>query len=445
MISLGNNTFKHACSFIDTEIDYNVFNLIKDNDEPLTDTVTYHQFISAICCAFEFISSMDHEYVTIDRNDETFIIVALAGMLSGKTVIDSGYRVTGEVLYMDNPYTYKPYDYTKTLENIAKRIAVKEVGGMIFGTSGSTGTPQQVHLSWYNIMAAIHAFRTEPAINHGGIGTILHCLPHNHVYSFLMQLLFITMGSRTYYSDYGDLYKNYMMVRPTVMPVVPAILNKLYEMHLPLKLNLLICAGAPLRSDVAEFYRKTCRQILKGYGTTETTACLTLSLDPNDDGICTPANIIRIAEDGELLAKGLTVSEHSIEDDGWCHTKDIFSIDSDGRLHIIGRKSNVIKLQQGEFINLDELSILYTTNSIDTIVYATPLDRYPRAVVYIDDNINRNDIPEIFKDIHERNNRKGYERISQITIKSIKDMPLINGIKPDYKRIREEAIKLSAL
>ena len=186
-------------------------------------------------------------------------------------------------------------------------------------------------------------------------------------------------------------------------------------------------------------------QILKGYGTTETTACLTLSLDPNDDGICTPANIIRIAEDGELLVKGLTVSEQSIEDDGWCHTNDIFSIDSYGRLHIIGRKSNVIKLQQGEFINLDELSILYTTNSIDTIVYATPLDRYPSAVAYIDDTVNRDDIPEIFKDIHERNNRKGYERISQIMIKSIKDMPLINGIKPDYKRIREEAIKLRAL
>jgi long-subunit acyl-CoA synthetase (AMP-forming) len=443
MIHLSNNTFKHPNSFIDTSPDYNIFHRINDNDSPLTERLTFHQFIATTCDLYIRLRESSNRYVYSSFNDERYILIAIAGMLSGKTVLTQDDRHTQDILHIDSISIIDSNDYKETLNEINERIINKRVGCMLFYTSGSTGTPQPVRLSWYNIVVAILSILNDPYIDYSGYESVLHCLPHSHIYGFLMELLFIVFNKRMYYTTPSNLYQSYLTIKPSAIPIVPAILNKFYEMRLPLHLKLLICAGAPLRTDIAEFYGKTCRQILKGYGTTESTACLTLSTNPNDDGICTAANIIRIADDGELLVKGLSVSRDYVGDDNWYHTNDIVSIDSSGRIHIIGRKNNIIKLQQGEFINLDELSILYTTNSVDTVVYATPMDRYPRAIVYVDDNNNSDDITDLFNTIHKRNNRKGFERITDIIIRNIKDMPLKNGIRPDYKRIRDEAIARS--
>lgn len=441
MISLGNNTFKHPHSVIDEGIDYNIFHSIRDNDEPLSKHFTYHRFITTTCDVYDKLIQEENTYIYSTFNDERFILIAIAGMLSGKTVLTVDKPLQGK-LYVNTLNIVENKNYKETLKDIEKRIINGDTGGILFNTSGSTGTGKTVYLSWQNIMAAIHTFCNDESINKTELDSILHCLPHTHIYGFLMELLSIAFGLRMHYTTPFELYKSYLNIKPSVLPIVPAILNKLYEKQLPLSVKLLISAGAPLRLDVAEFYGKTCRQILKGYGTTESAACLTLSTDPNDDGICALCNIIRISDDGELLVKGLSVSDMVIGADGWYHTNDIVSLNPDNRLRIIGRKNNTIKLQQGEFINLDELSILYTTNSMDTVVYANPLDRYPKAIVYIDDTINPDDIQGIFNDIHKHNKRKGFERIQHITIKSIKDMPLINGVKPDYKRIREEAVVL---
>ena len=425
---------------MDEEPDYNIFHRINDDDSPLTERLTYHQFIATVCDLYRRIYQSTAQYVYSSFNDERYMLIAIAGMLSNKTVLTQDNCRKQETIYINSLNIIDNDNYNDTLNEINERIIDKRVGCMLFYTSGSTGTSQHVRLSWYNIVSAVLSLFNDPYIDYSGYESVLHCLPHSHIYGFLMELLFIVFGKRMYYTTPQNLYQSYLTIKPSAIPIVPAILNKLYEMRLPLHLKLLICAGAPLRAEVADFYGKTCRQILKGYGTTESTACLALSTQPKDDGICTAANIIRIAEDGELYVKGLSVSCDFVSDDGWYHTNDIVSIDSNGRLHINGRKNNVIKLQQGEFINLDELSILYTTESIDTIVYATPLDRYPRAIVYIDNHVNREDILSSFDAIHESNNRKGYERITDIIIRDIKDMPLKNDIKPDYKRIREEAI-----
>lgn len=441
MISIGNNTYKHPHSVIDKGIDYNIFHSIRDDDEPLSNRFTYHQFITTTCDLYNRLIQEENRYIYSTFNDERFILIAIAGMLSGKTVLTINEPLQGK-LYVNTLNIVENKNYKETIKDIEKRVSNSDTGGILFSTSGSTGTGKTVYLSWHNIMASVYSFCNDEYINYTGLDRVLHCLPHTHIYGFLMELVSIVFGLHLHYTTPSELYKSYLNIKPSVLPIVPAILNKLYENRLPLELNLLVSAGAPLRSEVAEFYGKTCRQILKGYGTTESAACLTLSTDPKDDGVCTAANVIRIADDGELLVKGLSVSDSVIGTDGWYHTSDIVSVDSNNRLRIIGRKNNTIKLQQGEFINLDELSILYTTNSMDTVVYANPLDRYPRAIVYIDNTVNPDDIEGIFNDIHEHNRRKGFERIQNITVKSIKDIPLINNVKPDYKRIREEAIAL---
>lgn len=424
-------------TFIDQSIDYNIMKLIPETHNRISERYTYSEFRDAIFCMIEWFDERVQRNVYTDFMDERFVIVAIAAMLSGKTLCTTINKYDEDILKVNQ--IVEPKDYVLNIGQIDDRLHNGRVGGTIFYTSGSTGTPKPVRLSWYNIMAAVLCFREEPAINYDGLDKILHCLPHSHIYGFLMEMTFITFGTHFYYTDPSNLYASYIRYRPSIMPIVPQILNIFYEKRLPLELKLLISAGAPLREEVYQFYSKTCRQILKGYGTTESSACLTLSLSSNDDGICTMASRIRIAEDGELLVTGLTVSDEVIDADGWYHTKDIISV-SDNRFRIIGRKNNVIKLQQGEFINLDELSNLYTQNSIETVVYASPLDRYPSAIVYIDNNFDRDTIDGIFTEIHVKNNRKGYERIKHITVKDIREIPMKNSVRPDYALIRKTAL-----
>lgn len=438
MHSIGDNTFVHDKAFIDQSLDYNILKMIPDSDSRISDRYTYREFRDSIFRMIEWFDECVQRNVYTDFMDERFIIIAIACMLSGKTLYTTINDHDKDVIKVNQIVETGPY--VLTIEQIDNRLRHKCVGFALLYTSGSTGTPKPVRLSWYNIMAAVLCFYSEPAINHDGLNSILHCLPHSHIYGFLMELVFILIGSRFYYTAPPNLYASYMQHKPDIMPIVPQILNMFYEKRLPLKLNLLISAGAPLREEVYRFYDKTCRQILKGYGTTESSACLALSLSNDDDGICTMANRLKIAADGELLVSGLTVSDEVNRDaDGWYHTNDIVSIDNN-RIRIIGRKNNIIKLQQGEFINLDDLSNLYTQNGVETVVYASPLDRYPSAVVFVDEGIDRNTIENIFTDIHIKNNRKGYERIKDITVKNISDIPMKNDIRPDYALIRKMAL-----
>jgi long-chain acyl-CoA synthetase len=69
---------------------------------------------------------------------------------------------------------------------------------------------------------------------------------------------------------------------------------------------------------------------------------------------------LRIAEDGELLVRGPTVTPgyfenpeataEAIDPEGWFHTGDLGSIDADGCLFIVGRKKDIFNCSDGSNI-----------------------------------------------------------------------------------------------
>jgi long-chain acyl-CoA synthetase len=123
-----------------------------------------------------------------------------------------------------------------------------------------------------------------------------------------------------------------------------------------------ISGGAPLGSRLGHFYRGAGVNILEGYGLTETTAGATLNLSTAQKvgsvGKPLPGTTIKIASDGEVLIKGEIVmkgywqndaaNQEVLESDGYFHSGDLGSLDSEGFLSITGRKKELIVTSGGK-------------------------------------------------------------------------------------------------
>ena len=122
-----------------------------------------------------------------------------------------------------------------------------------------------------------------------------------------------------------------------------------------------VSGSAPLGLRLGHFYRSLGITILEGYGLTETTAPISVNLASNFKigkvGPPLPGVAVRIAEDGEIQAKGVNIfdgywknpEETAKSFDGeWFRTGDLGEFDDDGYLTITGRKKEIIVTASGK-------------------------------------------------------------------------------------------------
>jgi long-chain acyl-CoA synthetase len=297
------------------------------------------------------------------------------------------------------------------LENRAAAVKPSDTFTIIY-TSGTTGQPKGVVLTHANLVAscesAVRAFDLRP----DDVQYLF--LPLAHVLGREVEWAPIIVGSEVAFAEsMGRIKYDLVEIRPTFMAGVPRIFEKLYAavqagveqgsgakrrlVHwafgiaarysaavrekklatvglrlsyglanklvlrkLRKRLGLdrcrfLISGGAPLSSEIAEFFHGAGLLILEGYGLTESTAAAFVNRwNSFRFGTVGPAiDVIdsKLAADGEILLRGPSIfsayhgnpeaTAEALDAEGWFHTGDIGVVE-DGFLRIVDRKKDII-------------------------------------------------------------------------------------------------------
>jgi long-chain acyl-CoA synthetase len=125
-------------------------------------------------------------------------------------------------------------------------------------------------------------------------------------------------------------------------------------------LRLMVAAGAFLPPALQQAWEDIGVVMLQGYGATETAAgsCTTMADHPLGCVGWPPKPVeMRIADDGEIQFRGPTLfkgywnnpvaTAEAFTDDGWYRSGDLGQLDERGRLHLHGRKKDIIVLPNG--------------------------------------------------------------------------------------------------
>ncbi|KAJ7582619.1 long-chain-fatty-acid-CoA ligase [Mycena floridula] len=163
------------------------------------------------------------------------------------------------------------------------------------------------------------------------------------------------------------------------------------------QLHLVGSGSAPIQADVIDFL-KIALSCDYRYGLTETSATCTRCLPGDKDASGTigppqPINELKLidvpammylSEDkpyprGELLIRGGNCfsgyykdeqnTQATLDSEGWLHTGDVASIDECGRLRIIDRVKNIMKLSQGEYVALEKIENTYSSCPVVAQIY----------------------------------------------------------------------------
>ena len=312
-------------------------------------------------------------------------------------------------------------DETRQAEVEKARDAVKpEDLATIIYTSGTTGLPKGVMLSHKNVVSNVIAATPRiPGLIKGEAKT-LSFLPVCHSFERFIQYLYMYNGASIYFAESIETIKadlNYC--QPTIFTAVPRLLEKFFDgivangtsagglktkifewavslalqwepehanggfYHWKLgiadklvfskvraalgmtQIKAVASGSAALQPRLARFFNGIGVPILEGYGLTETSPVISVNTtaEPGMLRIGAVGKVIdgveaKIAEDGEILAKGPNIMmgyykqpelTAEVMTGEWFHTGDIGVIE-DGFIRITDRKKEMFKTSGGKYI-----------------------------------------------------------------------------------------------
>lgn len=328
-----------------------------------------------------------------------------------------------------------------------KEIKNEDLATMIY-TSGTTGNPKGVMLSHNNLISNVNG--CIPRIPAQKDSRALSFLPVCHVYERMLHYLYMRIGCSIYFAESIDtIGENIKEVKPNIFSAVPRLIEKVYEKimakgdelsgikrklffwavalgeeydlegksgwyNFKLKIarklifskwkealggevKAIASGAAALQPRLARIFMAAEVPILEGYGLTETSPVISVNCLKN--GIkfgtvgTTLENVeVKIAEDGEILAKGPNImmgyynqpekTKEVLEDDGWFHTGDIGEIIDGKYLKITDRKKEIFKTSGGKYIIPQAMENKFKESRfIEQIMVIGEGEKHPAALI----------------------------------------------------------------
>ena len=301
----------------------------------------------------------------------------------------------------------------------------------IIYTSGTQGKPKGVMLSHGGILSNCEGAHNLIKKFTSKKPNFLTWLPLSHSYEHTVQFVQIALGAKVFYAESIDkLIKNMVECSPEIMTAVPRFYQNLYQKinttfcnykglkkllvnqtlylgrkklekkKLSLSENLInficeklvrkkikkqfggnlkafISGGGALDKEVGSFLNAIGLPTLQGYGLTETSPVVSCnSIDEikvETVGRPFKENLVKIAEDGEILVKGENVmlgywknkeETNKVLKNGWLSTGDVGEFDGEF-LKITDRKKDIIITPGGD--NISPIKIENDLNKLDFI------------------------------------------------------------------------------
>lgn len=339
------------------------------------------------------------------------------------------------------------------LAGLEAEIGEHDTATIIY-TSGTTGNPKGVMLSHFNIMSNVKDVYHIFPVDENSKG--LSYLPLCHIYERLGVYAYQYLGVSVYYAEnMGTIADNMREIRPHIFTTVPRFLEKVFDkimakgsklkgfrkavffwavhigMHYELtgkgwwyqfqlrladqlvfvkwrealgsRVKCAVSGGAAIQPRLARVFTAAGIPVLEGYGLTETSPVLAVgTLEKGGRMFGTVGRpvktvTIRIAEDGEILAKGPNVMQgyfrqpeltaEAIDAEGWFHTGDIGQIEPEGHLRITGRKKEIFKTSLGKYISPQVLENKFKESRfIDGLIILGENQKYAAALIVPDFN-----------------------------------------------------------
>ncbi len=306
-------------------------------------------------------------------------------------------------------------------------------------TSGTTGRSKGVMLTHKNIFWNILAALDYIEIN--SEDRFLSILPSSHTYECTFTLLLSMVGGASVYylkqkPSPKVLLKAFEKVKPTMVMMVPLVIEKIYKKNVLPKLqdNIILRGATKIKPLRKVLYKKACKSLLEafggnikliciggaplspeadlfllegefpsavGYGMTECAPLITFAMpDKKRFQSCgypikgaqikidKPDPITGIGEvlvKGPMVTKGYYKNEEETKklftEDGWMRTGDLGYIDKDNYLYLKGRLKSIILGPNGENIYPEEIEQVLSEDR--GISEALLLEREGKLIAYI--------------------------------------------------------------
>ncbi len=352
------------------------------------------------------------------------------------------------------PSGYGPDDVVFPTDNL-------DTLSVINYTSGSTGNPKGVMLTYRNFSATVDfSQRNIPAGER-----MVSMLPMAHMYGLVIEFIYpLCNGTSIYWLGKAPtpatLLKAFADYKPYLLITVPLVMEKIYKskvkpvidkpaVKVALKIpgirgiiyskirkelikafggqvQSFIMGGAALNPEVEKFFKRIKFPYLVGYGMTEAAPLLAYECwekyVPGSCGKAVDCADVRIdSEDpqhvvGEIQAKGDNIcigyfkneeaTADAFTDDGYLKTGDLGIIDAEGNIFIRGRSKNMILGPSGQNIYPEEVEAI--VNNQPYVLESVVVDRGGKlvALVFLDeqqiakdllDAEHISDIPELIR------------------------------------------------